>query len=363
MKTNVLLWIVALGFLTSCVDDKYNLGDIGDVTIGDEWVAPLGTGEIKVTDVVDFSEVGDNLQIDAEGNYSMHYEGKAEIVVPEIADNPGLSGIPPLPGISISEVEFNLVDLKTIFGDFGDDFVLGLNNPHLIIGGEFGGTGTVKGNMKLIPVGGTNPLEPIETPYTLTESKESWIGPIDPKEPTKYFFYENHTLPQWIESWPELLKLNATITEWTSGITSFSALTYTLGLPFIPSAAFKATVTETIQDAFDDSFVDYVFSSGDVTIFGTFDNELPFNIAITMKLTDAEGKDVGIVLPSQAVNGTGPQEVAFKITKADMPKMKGARNIEMLFSLSGRPNDAAWLNEHQKMTMNLKLKKEGGIKL
>ena len=39
---------------TSCVDSKYDLSDVDtdDLVVGDEWVAPLGTGTIAVDDVI-----------------------------------------------------------------------------------------------------------------------------------------------------------------------------------------------------------------------------------------------------------------------------------------------------------------------
>ncbi|MEG0455441.1 MAG: DUF4621 domain-containing protein, partial [Bacteroides sp.] len=61
--------------------------------------------------------------------------------------------------------------------------------------------------------------------------------------------------------------------------------------------------------------------------------------------------------------------VSFAFQPKDMPKMKTACNIELEFALFGRPSDITssvkdhYLNKNQKVTMVLKLKTTGGIKL
>lgn len=356
MKMKVYLWIVAFSIFTSCVDSKYDLDkiDTDNVLVGDEWVLPLGTGVIKVTDVVDVNEVSD-LKTDEAGNYYMRFQASASVNRNQQRGN-----------IALPPVTIEVGNLSNLFSG---DFTLGLANPHLIVGSDMSGDGNLLGSLSLTGRGGKQNIYVTEADFTLTgPGSKAWIGPVDPRDDA-YHFTENAGIPELMQQLPQTIEISANVT--LSGSTaSLRGLNYLLDIPFIPSEQFSAISVETIENAFDDTFIDYAFSSGTATIFGTFDNELPFDVLIKMHLTNDNGVDVGIDLPSQQVVGIGPKDVSFLIKAEDMPKMKDARNIELEFTLSGRPgSDAAmvgegkYLNKNQKMTMNLKLKKTGGIKL
>ncbi|MEG0038737.1 DUF4621 domain-containing protein [Bacteroides neonati] len=355
MRVGKYAWIVALSFFTSCVDSKYNLGDLNtdDITVGNEWSIPLGTGVIKVDEVIDLEQVVE-LKTTPEGNYYMRFEDFVD--VPKLV--PGLrSSLIPAGGIALPVVRFRIDGLHEMFPD---NFVLGLENPSLTIKGNVIGSGLIDGSLKLTGSEGIYE-SPAGSVFTTTSAFAL--------ESPSYSVTIKKDLDKLIEGTPQQVDVAATILSVGAGITDITRFDYTLDLPFIPSEKFRAKSTETIKNAFDESLVDYLFSSGTTTIYGTFDNELPFNIDVKMYITDAEGKRLDIDLPTQKVIGVGPQEVSFAFQPKDMPKMKTACNIELEFALFGRPSDITssvkdhYLNKNQKVTMVLKLKTTGGIKL
>ena len=128
-----------------------------------------------------------------------------------------------------------------------------------------------------------------------------------------------------------------------------------------PAPEFSAVSVERIEDAFDEDFVDYIFSDGSARIYGEVTNEMPFDMSIEMVIMDENNVPVDIQFPAQEVKGQSG-EVIFEITKEDMPKMKDARHIDLNLHLTGRDQGEA-LKKGQKTTFNLKLKKEGGISI
>lgn len=55
-----------------------------------------------------------------------------------------------------------------------------------------------------------------------------------------------------------------------------SELRYAVELPLTPAPEFSAVSVERIEDAFDEDFVDYIFSDGSARIYGEVTNEMPF---------------------------------------------------------------------------------------
>ena len=142
---------------------------------------------------------------------------------------------------------------------------------------------------------------------------------------------------------------------------ALSELRYAVELPLTPAPEFSAVSVERIEDAFDEDFVDYIFSDGSSKIYGEVTNEMPFDMSIEMVIMDENNVPVDIQFPAQEVKGQSG-EVVFEITKEDMPKMKDARHIDLNLHLTGRDQSEA-LKKGQKTTFNLKLKKEGGISI
>lgn len=147
----------------------------------------------------------------------------------------------------------------------------------------------------------------------------------------------------------------------THPMDALSELRYAVELPLTPAPEFSAVSVERIEDAFDEDFVDYIFSDGSAKIYGEVTNEMPFDMSIEMVIMDENNVPVDIQFPAQEVKGQSG-EVVFEITKEDMPKMKDARHIDLNLHLTGRDQSEA-LKKGQKTTFNLKLKKEGGISI
>ena len=142
---------------------------------------------------------------------------------------------------------------------------------------------------------------------------------------------------------------------------ALSELRYAVELPLTPAPEFSAVSVERIEDAFDEDFVDYIFSDRSARIYGEVTNEMPFDMSIEMVIMGENNVPIDIQFPAQEVKGQSG-EVVFEITKEDMPKMKDARHIDLNLHLTGRDQSEA-LKKGQKTTFNLKLKKEGGISI
>lgn len=351
MRTTYFLWLTAFCGLTACVDNKYNFSDLdtGDITLGQEWVAPLGKVEIQLADVVDFDKIGATK--DEQGNYEKLYTHDKRI---DINTNGNLPGIPiPLPGVT-----FLTSDLD---GLFDGSFVLGLTNPHVILScGDLEGSGHLDASLEILTVKGSEQKASTSNVTLTAAQPRAWIGPFEPTS-GGYAFTKNTELPELIDWVPDELRLSATATP--VGVLSATSVQYVVALPFVPSDKFRATTVERFRDAFDSDFVDKVFSSGSTSIFGTIVNELALDLSIKMYIVSSNDKRLPIDLPAQKVSGSGAQSVNFTIAEKDMPLMKDARHIDLDMSFVGRPDNQAYLNEKQKMSMELKLKMSGGIKL
>ena len=331
------------------------MGDLNtdDIVVGKEWSIPLGTGVVKVNEIIDLNKVPE-INTTQEGNYYMRFEEGVDVSQLHSIVNKSLL---PAGGIALPTISFHLDDLSELFPT---NFVLGLENPSFTVQGVVEGNGSIGGSLQLTATGGQYG-SPVDTEFSTTY-------PFMLQTPT-YSARIEKDLDKLIEGVPQVVEVAATISSMSEGITGVSRFNYVLDLPFIPSAKFRATSIETIKDVFSESLIDYLFSSGTTTIYGTFDNELPFNMDVQMYITDSENKRLDVDLPVQQVIGTGVQEVFFEFQSKDIPKMESARNIELEFSLSGRAKEditqamPSYLNENQKLTMVLKLKTTGGIKL
>ena len=223
-----------------------------------------------------------------------------------------------------------------IDGLFDGDFVLALTNPHI----------TLKSNVKnasldcslSIEAENTSKKEATSSDFTLsTVSPNIWIGPLDPKTDA-FKFVKNEKLPGIVQIVPQKihLSLSADSKQWTNApADALSELRYAVELPLTPAPEFSAVSVERIEDAFDEDFVDYIFSDGSARIYGEVTNEMPFDMSIEMVIMDENNVPVDIQFPAQEVKGQSG-EVIFEITKEDMPKMKDARHIDLNLHLTGR---------------------------
>ncbi len=344
-------------FCTACVDSKYDLSkvDTDDITIGDEWVVPLGSGSVEVDDVIKVYKVP-SIQKEKEK------EGTDTVYVARYQGNLSILGAPSGTAVTIpltdtpQLIAYSSVDLKELRGLFDQGFVLGLVDPHVMLN-----AGLTDGDIGCeFEIAGAK--ENAKTNFILArDESDVWIGPNESSVVGGYKFYENKEIPKVIEELPETISLNLTGKKNTSSTVSISSIGYELEIPLVPSASFQAVTTEHVKDAFDESFVDYLFSGGTATIFGTVTNTMPFDLSFIMKIVDSYGRPLDIVFPEQEIKGnTG--EFSFEIKSEDMYKMVNAKDIQFVMELSGREQPEA-LKTNQKISLELKLKKTGGISI
>ena len=352
MSGKILFQALALFMLcgTSCVDSKYDLSDVDtdDLVVGDEWVAPLGTGSISVDDVIKVYKYPETIKIDADGNYVARYAGTFN----------------PLKSSMRAAGDFELVASTTVSmaelqGLFDEDFKLSLADPHLLLT-----SGIEKGTLDCqLDIKGTKTSA--KSNFTFSEATPKiWIGPEKSSVTPGYTFVENKDLPKVIAEVPSVISLDLwgnpeQVAALPEG--SLSHIGYTVEMPFTPAPDFEAVTIERVKDAFDETFVDYIFSGGTAKIYGTVTNEMPFDLAIEMIILDELGKPLDITFPLQKVAGTsGPVEFVF--TEAMMAKMTTARNLDFKLHLTGRAKPEN-LKKGQKISLGLKLQKTGGISI
>lgn len=349
MSGKILFQALALFIVcsTSCVNSKYDLSDIDtdDLIVGDEWVAPLGTGSITVEDVIKVYKVP-SITIEKDGRYVAQYEGRL---------NPSKNGLRADDGYEV--IASNAVPLTDLHGLFDENFKLSLTDPHIMLK-----SGLKSGSLdcRLDIVG--QPSRAI-TYFTLSAATPNiWIGPNASSVTPGFTFKQNTDLPKVIADVPAEINMflygnKKQVTELPSG--ALSDLHYMMEIPLTPALDFEAVTVERVKDAFDESFVDYIFSGGTAKIYGTVTNEMPFDLNIEMIILDEQEKPLDIKLPLQAVKGNSG-EVEFVLTAEDMAKMGTARNLDFKLHLTGRAAPEP-LKKGQKITLNLKLQKKGGI--
>lgn len=337
---------------TSCVDSKYDLADVDtdDLVVGDEWVAPLGTGSISADDIVNIHKVP-SIQVESDGSYVAVYKGKLESKLKN-----GLRS----EMLEVASAEVSTKDLSDLFNE---NFVLDLANPHIKL--ESGiSKGAIEASLRLEAIRG-NVSEATASNFVISaQHPDIWIGPVTPADPKNFFFVENKNIPSLLKIVPEKLELSLLVNaDHLSDIPAgaFSEIQYMVEIPFAPAKGFEAVSVEKVTDAFDETFVDYIFSGGTATIFGEVTNEMPFDLSIEMVILDEHNQPVAITFPVQEVKGkTG--NVKFEITAKDMPQMVTARHIDFKLHLSGRA-ESGTLKKGEKISLNLKLQKTGGISI
>lgn len=348
---HLVMLLLSFCCLAACVDSKYDLGNVStdEVVMGESWIAPLGTGYVTSDDVVNVEKVPSIREVD--GAYVMIYDGEMKI------KGAGLRA-------ASDKVEIASEDITTgdIDGLFDGNFVLALANPHVTLMSN-----ATKASLDCrlaIEAKNVNQEETTSSDFTLSAASPNiWIGPLDPK--TEAFeFVKNEKLPGIVQIVPReiRLSLSADSKQWANApADALSELHYSVELPLSPAPEFSAVSVERIEDAFDEDFVDYIFSDGSAKIYGEVTNDMPFDVSLEMVIMDENNMPVDIQFPAQEVKGQSG-EVVFEITKEDMPKMKDARHIDLNLHLKGRDQNEA-LKKGQKISFDLKLKKEGGISI
>ncbi|WP_165156367.1 DUF4621 domain-containing protein [Parabacteroides sp. ZJ-118] len=350
---NKHLVILLLSFccFAACVDSKYDLSDVNtdDAVMGESWVAPLGTGYVTSDDVVRVEKVPSIREVD--GAYVVVYDGAMKIK--------GKSLRAASDKVVIASEEITTGDID---GLFDGDFVLALTDPHITLKSDVT-KASLDCNLS-IEAENAGKKESASSDFTLSAvSPAIWIGPLDPKTDA-FKFIKNEQLPGIVQIVPQKIRLalSADSEQWMNApMDALSELRYAVELPLAPAPEFSAVSVERIENAFDEDFVDYIFSDGSARIYGEVTNEMPFDMSVEMVILDENDVPVGIQLPAQDVKGPSG-EVVFEITKEDMPKMKDARHIDLRLHLTGRDQGEA-LKKGQKTTFNLKLEKEGGISI
>ena len=148
---------------------------------------------------------------------------------------------------------------------------------------------------------------------------------------------------------------------------AFAQVDYIVEIPFSPASDFKTYVTENIDKAFDEDLIEYVFSNGTVTISGEVENSFPLEFSMNLDIVDENGQSVGIKFQAKDVNGSTDGQavkstVSYTIQEEDMPKMATARDIKVWLEIRGDEKLAGkTVKESQKLDLNLKLQKSGGI--
>lgn len=358
MKNCFVMLAMSSLFLTSCVDSDYDLGNVNtdDATLGNSWSAPLGVGNVTSEDVIDVDNVS-AIRTDEDGAYYAVYEG--------LLEEPAKAKSVNLLKVGDHKELVALVDVSTeeLHNLFDGDFVLALENPHIKI--KSGITDAVLDCRLVMTSYGINKNFTTYSDFPLTSLEPNvWVGPITPDQQGIYKFVENKEMPMLLQVVPNNIHLDLYVdSDQVGNVPSetYSQMSYYVELPFVPTKEFKATSAELIENAFDENFIDYIFSDGSAEIYGQIKNEMPFDLNVKMQILDENKNPLDIDLPSQEVKGN-EANVVFKITKEDMPKMECARHINLLFDLMGRDNSDA-LKKGQKVEMILKLKKEGGISI
>jgi hypothetical protein len=142
---------------------------------------------------------------------------------------------------------------------------------------------------------------------------------------------------------------------------------YKVVAPLTPSPTFRATVSETIKDAFDKDLNDALFKDGSVKLIVDVENGLPLGLDMKLEVLDAAETKLfdlssagGAKIAPRTQAGPAKSEVEFTID--DMEAMKTARHIR--FDLVATGSQAAAgiaLNPAQQLVLGIKFRKTGGI--
>jgi hypothetical protein len=97
--------IVCCGFALNqaCVDEAWDLDDVAtdDITLGEAFTAPLGTGTISAADLLDTESV-EEIVVDTQGNYVARYDGRFGV---SLSNTPAFQDVPfALPQVAVPSI-------------------------------------------------------------------------------------------------------------------------------------------------------------------------------------------------------------------------------------------------------------------
>lgn len=281
---------------------------------------------------------------------------------------------------NVDPSELDMNDFSNIFE--GDDNYLSFSDPHIKLHTVSNVGIPLEGVLSVTTVNSSKIAKDTHIPGINIlpaakpgEIKENylWIGGTDTHIQPGYTLIENNDLRELIAISPDrtLFDMNigiAPTAEPQFFVKGASAqVKYAVEIPFAVTKDFRSSVTEMIDDAFDADFVDYVFKDGTATIFGEVKNTVPLDILMNLIIVDADGSPVGIDLEPEQVAGSADgqpvtSEVSYTIQEKDMPKMATAKDIKVLLTITSSEKLAGInLKEGQRLDLNLKLTKTGGI--
>lgn len=282
----------------------------------------------------------------------------------------------------VDPASFGMDDFHAVFD--GDDNYLSFSDPHIRlitesnIGIPLHGMLSIDVFYPSAPANGTLvsgiDVQPAGQPGAVSYNR-FWIGASDSQVENGYRLVENNDLRGLIALSPTRISLgqNIAVPYWESPQfftrDPYAVVKYGVEIPFAVTKDFRANVSEMIDGVFDEDVVDYLFTNGTATISGKVKNTVPLNIEMNLVIEDESGVPVGIVFEPSPIGGSADgeaveTEVSYTIGKADMEKMKNARHIRVLLSVTSDERLAGKnLKENQKLELELKLLKTGGIPL
>lgn len=282
----------------------------------------------------------------------------------------------------VDPTRLDMNDFNDIFE--GDDNYLSFSDPHVRLNTESNIGIPLSGSMTIRATAPSKPsrstavsgidVEPAAFPGA-ARSNRLWIGGSGSQVESGYRLVENNDLRELIAMSPTQVMFGLSVEVPEKDEPQFftknpyAQVSYEVEIPFAVTEQFRAHVSEMIDGVFDEDVVDYLFTNGSATISGVVKNTVPLHIGMNLVIEDAAGRPVGIVFEPAQIEGSADgqpvtTEVAYTIRESDMEKMKEASNIRLLLtvtsgeSLAGKP-----LKEGQKLELDLKLLKKGGIPL
>ena len=282
----------------------------------------------------------------------------------------------------VDPTRLDMNDFNDIFE--GDDNYLSFADPHVKLNTESNIGIPLTGSMTIGASAPSKPsrstvvsgidVEPAARPGEIRYNR-LWIGDSGSQVENGYRLVENNDLRELIAMSPTQVMFGMSVGVPESDEPQFftrnpyAHVCYDVEIPFAVTKEFRANVSEMIDGVFDEDVVDYLFTNGSATISGKVKNTVPLNIEMNLVIEDESGRSVGITFEPALIAGSPDgevtiSEVAYTIRESDMEKMKEASNIRLLLVVTSDESLAGkYLKEGQKLELELKLLKKGGIPL
>ena len=355
-KTYFILLIFVFGSIVSCIDDKYDLDRVNtdDITIGDNFVSPLGTVSINSSDLLNLAEGSDVVNV-VDNNIILSFAGTANFNVPTTKSQRA-----PL------SLTIDTHELSNIFGADGSNN-LSLDDPRITLSLSSNTQIPVPIIFYAVSYKGNDIIDQISADnINITNNTTNyWIGGKSSSVPAGYLFRETRNISNLIAPLPTSITFDFDI---KSKIIPNVNVAYKVEMPLAPKSDFSAEFTEKMKDIFDDQIIDALFSSGSVSINAAVSNSFPFEFIMTLVVLDAEDKEIGVDLGTETIiscdaNGKiSTSDLKFDISASDMEKMKSARHIEVKLSARGtEPTNGMNITDIQTLQLKLSIKKTGGV--